>query len=359
LLWRLATVVIFGRFLSAAVALILVAHVARGQEVPCVPCSVPCRTSLADTVFDIRTSDGGILQNFRSVQRTIITDFEGNKRQALHLFAYRDGKCIDTIVSAQAVRSVSTGGLGSMGSPLVLPVYPSRELWRTTSSVAPINFIEITPFVGYGGQDTSSRKIGFPSVYEGLEVLAAPFGDMLGTNTVLAVGAELLMESSRIRIPAMAQLRYTFGGGQHLVDSAKYYPNSCALQCPGASPAANPYPTYSETQGGGRKDSASFFVHEQVVAHSMLQPFVYGEAAYIFNTGFDGAGKDPSLNPEDYGQYFLGAGIGSPLFGHFTVSIGYRLMRLNLRTPCEACQNKFIVNTDVSNALLAKFGLRF
>jgi hypothetical protein len=246
-----------------------------------------------------------------------------------------------------------------MGSPLVLPVYPSRELWRTTSSVAPINFIEVTPFVGYGGSDTSTRKVGFPSIYEGVEVLAAPFGDMIGTNTVLAVGAELLMESSRVRIPAMAQLRYTFAGGEHLVDSAKYYPSNCALQCPGAPPTANPFPTYSETQTGGRKDSASFFVHEQVVAHSVLQPFIYGEAAYIFNAGFEGAGKDPSLNPEDYGQWFMGAGIGSPIFGHFTASIGYRYMRLNLRTPCEACQNKFIVNTDVSNALLAKIGLRF
>jgi hypothetical protein len=33
--------------------------------------------------------------------------------------------------------------------------------------------------------------------------------------------------------------------------------------------------------------------------------------------------------------------------------IGYRLMRLNLRTPCEACSNKFIVNTDLSNSVVA------
>src|SRR5205807_2693401 len=102
---RLATVVTFVRFLSAAFVLILAASTSRAQETPCVPCSVPCRTSVADTLFDVRSSDGTLLQNYRSIQRTVITDIEGNKHQALHLFAYRDGKCLDTIVPAAAIRS--------------------------------------------------------------------------------------------------------------------------------------------------------------------------------------------------------------------------------------------------------------
>lgn len=246
-----------------------------------------------------------------------------------------------------------------MGSPLVLPISPARELWKTTSNQIPINFLEITAFAGYAGTDTSTRKVGFQSLYEGIEVLAAPFGDMLGDKTVLAIGAEALMESSRIRIPVMAQLRYTIWGSQHVVDSATYYPTKCAIQCPGASATPNPYPSYIEKSSAGRKDSATFFVHEQAIKHSGVQPFIYAEGAYIFNAGFTGAGKDPSLNPEDYGQWFVGAGIGTPFMGSLTASIGYRLMRLNLRTPCEACENKFIVNTDMSNSLLAKIGLRF
>jgi hypothetical protein len=331
---------------------------AQVQTSPCVPCSVPCRISDADTLFDIQSADGTLFQNYRSVQRDFIEDGQ-TKHQAVHLFAYRNGKCIDTIMPVRNVRSVSMGGLGSMGSPLVLPIYPSRELFRMTSDRVPINFIEITPFAGYAGSDTSTRKVGFNSLYEGLEFLIAPFGDMLGEKTVVAIGADLLFEGGRLRIPAMAQLRYTLWGGQHLVDSVRYYPSNCALQCPGTLPLANPFPGFMEGQTAGRKDSASYLVHEQAVAHSTVQPFIYGEGALIFNTGFTGAGPDPSLNPDDYGQWFFGAGLGTPFLGSFTASLGYRIMRLNLRTPCEACQNKFIVNTDVSNSILAKIGFRF
>jgi hypothetical protein len=328
------------------------------QEKPCVPCAIPCQITASDTLFDIETSKGNVLENYRSIQRTVTEDISG-KHQALRLFTYRDGRCVDTTVAVATIRAVSMGGLGSKGSPLTIPVLPSRELWRTTSNKIPINFLEITALPGYAGADTSTRKVGFPSFYEGVEVLAAPFGDMLGEKTVLVVGAEALIESGRVRIPVMGQVRYTIWGSQHLADSAKYYPSNCAISCPGTTPLKNPYPSFTETSDGSAKDSASFFIHDPAVVRSSVQPFIFGEAAYILNTGFSGAGKDPSLNPEDYGQWFIGAGIGTPFLGSLTGSIGYRVMRLNLRTPCEACSNKFIVNTDLSNSVVAKLGLRF
>ena len=102
-----------------------------------VPCAVPCNVSAADTVFDVHMRDGTVLQNYRSLVREIIPTFNGSA-QALHLYAWRNGHCTDSIVPVAFVTSVSTGGLGSMSAPLVLPIAPAREFYRVTSNTIPV-----------------------------------------------------------------------------------------------------------------------------------------------------------------------------------------------------------------------------
>ena len=337
--------------------LILLNSNSSAQTPLCVPCSIPCNVSSTDTVFDIHMNDGHVLQTYRSVIRDLIPGFTG-QQQALRLSAWRNGHCVDTIVSVAAVASVSTGGLGSMGSPLVLPIYPSREISRVSLDKVSNNFIEITGLIGYGGSDTTARGIGFPSVYEGLEVLVAPFGTFLGEKTALALGGELLFENGRMRIPAMGQLRYTFLGSERIVDSTRYYPSACALQCQGDRPVPWSDTSFHEVPTSGRKDSTSYLIHDRTLELSKFRPFLYIEGAYVFNGSFVGAGKDPSINPQDYGQYFAGLGVGTPFLDHFTVSLGYRYMRLNLRTPCPTCDNKYVVNTNTSNSITLKVGIR-
>lgn len=325
---------------------------------PCVPCEIPCGVSERDTVFDVRLSDGRVLQNYRSVMRDLTSDFSG-KQQAVRLFAWKNGQCDDTLIPATAISAVSMGGLGSKGSPLVIPLFPARELYRVSADKVPTSFIEVSAFTGYGGEDTSSREVGFASVYQGLQVLVAPFGDFLGEKTQLALGAEALFEGSRLRIPVIGHLRYTLSGEDRLVDSVKYYPSNCALQCPMGTPIQSPDVGLSELVTSGRKDSSVYLIRDRTIERSAFKPFIYAEGAYIFNPSFDGAGPDPSVNPDDYGQYHLGAGFGLPFLEYFTASLGYRYMRLNLRTPCEGCNDRFILNTNETHSVLLKVGAHF
>jgi hypothetical protein len=307
-------------------------------------------------VFDVHLSDGHVLQNYRSIVRDFVPGSKGED-QAVHLYGWRDGNCTDTLLPITAVSSISTGGLGSMGSPLSLSIYPAREFSHVSSGAIPANVIEITALAGYAGTDTSSRNIGFKSFYEGVEVLAAPFGTMLGEKWALAIGGEFLFEGGRMRIPAMGELRYTFLGNETMVD-AVHYTDSCAIGCFGSAPLPLPDSSFHQVSTSTRSDSSSFLLRDRTVARSSFRPFIYAEGSYIFNGSFTGAGQNPSINPEDYGQYFFGAGVGTPFLSHFTVSLGYRYMRLNLRTPCPTCVDQFILNTNVSNSIILKIGIR-
>jgi hypothetical protein len=361
------------------------ANAIRAQDTtpPCAPCygKLPCT---ADTEFDVHLRDGTVLRNYRSIVRDLLPD---RKTQAVHLHAWRNGHCTDVLVPVDSVSSIVTGGLGPMSSPFVLSVYPAREFSHGgAADTVSANFVEITALGGYAGQDTSGRAVGFKSFYEGAEALIAPFGTMLGDRMAFAFGGELLFEGGRMRIPAMGQLRYSLVGNandepsdksvDYYTDSAeyyndrpdstlrstvktvgnvKYYENLWQFECPGPLPP--PKGGFHEINQTGRKDSSVFLLHEKE-QRGTFRPFVYIEGAYIFNGSFAGAGQNPSINPGDYGQYFFGGGIGTPFGGIFTASLGYRYMRLDLRTPCPTCVNQYIVNANISNSLMLKFGIR-
>jgi len=112
-------------------------------------------------------------------------------------------------------------------------------------------------------------------------------------------------------------------------------------------------------------DSASYVVVEDstVIEDQGLHAWI--EGGPMFNGGFDGAGRSPSVNADDYGQYVLGAGVGLPFADIFFVGLGYRFMRLNVRTPCEVCppplgggdDKYFVTNTTEVHSVVLKLGV--
>jgi hypothetical protein len=109
-------------------------------------------------------------------------------------------------------------------------------------------------------------------------------------------------------------------------------------------------------------DSSIYYFLDRQIIVTGLRAFVFGEGGIIFNGGFEGAGSEPSLNKEEYSQYYVGGGMGLPLFDWATISLAYRFMRLNVRTPCAYCPpptDFYVVNTASVHSLWLKFGLRW
>ena len=114
------------------------------------------------------------------------------------------------------------------------------------------------------------------------------------------------------------------------------------------------------------RDSTVYLVREKKMVSDGFRPFLFVEGGIILSAGFDGAGRNPSLNPDEYGEYFLGGGAGLPIADFLTISLAYRYLRLNLRTPCPTCppeltgnpDNFFIQNTNRAHSVLLKFGVK-
>jgi hypothetical protein len=136
-----------------------------------------------------------------------------------------------------------------------------------------------------------------------------------------------------------------------------YIPGNCQFMAPGDT--APDVPDVSMLPAIGATDSTVYCVESRHSVPQAFSPFVYGEAGFVLNGPFDGAGPLPSLNGADYGQYVAGAGIGLPIAGYVIASVGYRYLRLNNRTPCEACSGRFIVNTNTINAVIITLGVQF
>jgi hypothetical protein len=319
----------------------------------CAPPGGVAKGGLMDLLFD----NAPPLQNCTSIERTIIRKYD-NDIQALDVHYERGGHCFDTIVEMGHVASIGYGGLGLSGNPVEVRAAPARELFRSHGTLRPpASFVTITPFIGYGGSDTTRRKIGFSSIYYGLEVLAAPFGTLLGDEFALAFAGSLLEEGGRTRIPLGGNLRWTFLGSEHVEESHRFVPGPCKFGLQGDR--ADTMPSgYSEVPAMGRApDSSVFYIHEREITRSPFRAYLYAEGGWILNGSFAGAGRDPSANPNDYSQYYAGVGAGVILFDWLTASLGYRYMRLNLRTPCAVCPGDvFIQNTDVSHSVLLKIG---
>lgn len=332
----------------------------------CAECPLPTSRTIRDTVMDVQFRDKTVLSNCVSVKREMM-DINGSKQQALRLRFVRQTGCSDTVVLAHQVEYISTGSLGLDGNPFTLPVLPAREfLLSLDTSEIPASFIELTGNLGYGGSDESARKIGFGSIYYGGELLIAPFGTMLGRKFSLALGGGAFLEGGRLRFPLMAHLRYTLLGEAHYETVYEFVPSACQFGAPDDK-RIDPGSGYTEVQSPGTTDSTVYYYPQNRIVQDNFRPFLFIEGGMIVNHSFEGSGSEPSINPDDYGQYLLGGGIGLPFANFFTASLGYRYMRLNLRTPCLTCppaangnpDEFYVVNTNSVHSILLKLGVHF
>lgn len=343
--------------------LLLTVLVATSQPVDeCRECPPPSARAAGDGTMDVILRNRPPLRNCISAKRVMLTAF-GAEEQGL-LLRYRTATgCADTTVRLQDVESFSTASLGIGGQPLIVPVLPAREFFRETGLKEKGNrFFEITALAGYGGKDTSQREVGFNSIYFGGELLISIWE--LTKNLNFAVGGGITVENSRTRFPLQGHLRLNLGGDGDIEDARDFIPGPCKFRIPGEAPTPSPGEDYVETSTAGNRDSTVYLVREKRRVAGGFNPFLFAEGGIIFSAGFDGAGRNPSVNSDEYGEYFLGAGFGIPIADFLTASLAYRYLRLNLRTPCPTCppdvtgnpDNFFIQNTNTAHTVLVKFG---
>ena len=342
------------------VVLLIALHVvdAKAQfDEPCGPCGIPCgRTQ--DEYFTIRLKGGrpDPSTRFQSISRDS-TVIAGETVQAYRLY-WRDASgCKDTVIQAAHVEALVMGITLGKVPPLYVPVLPVREYQSITEPDARTSWAEIGPFLGYAGSDDSEErpeKIGINTFYFGADVMVAPFGSLLGDQLSLAVGAGILSEGGRLRVPAVGQLRFTFTSTD-VKTSVRYDPSACQFQCAGES--ADTIKVDSAFQlrpGPDSVDPTVVLLREQIAERNDRAPYLFAEGGWIFDTGFEGSGAEPSVNPDDYAQFLLGGGGGFPILPWLHVQLAYRFMRLNVRTPCENCNELYQVNTNIVHSALLR-----
>jgi len=181
------------------------------------------------------------------------------------------------------------------------------EIEPVTFSSRKDNILELEVWSGYTGRDTSFRNTSDDYFY-GVNLSLAPFEQILGKHFSFMVGSGLFGESGRMRIPIQGKFYYNL-------------------------------PT------------------EQLIPIPLA---VHIEGALIFDSKFEGSTKEPSLNPDDYSEYSAGGGLCASLLKDWLqVGIGYKYARINVRTPCESCGDKFIVNTNTVNMIIVNVGTQF
>ena len=324
----------------------------------CTECPLPGGKRGLDTTMVLHLRSGALLANCCSMSRTITESYDGPRQAVRFAFCDRSGGCTDTTIAIADIAYVRRGGLGGSEAPLRITVRPVREFQRVVRANVPLNFFEVTGFAGYGGADESARSIGFDDLYYGAEAMVAPFGALFGSRFAIAFGGAWLTEADRSRFPLFGHLRWTFLGHSRMVTRHRYFPDKCTFDY--ATPFAAPAPAeegYTERFLPPPLDSSATLTHERDVDSPAFRPFLFAEGGIVLNGSFEGStGRDP-VNPEDEGQYFFGAGVGTPLFDILTVSVSYRFLRLNLYTPCAACETRSVVNTNEIHSVVLKFGL--
>lgn len=357
LLYRMLLFVGFA-FLHSGVQQSLSQEVAK----PCRDCPLPAQCSGKDSVMKVTFRDKVSLDNCISAVRTMI-EVMGRPEQAIKLSFLRATTCFDTTVAVESVESFSVVGLGLNGQPCTINVLPAREFVRTAEPPkVPLSFFEGCITASYAGSDKSQRAIGSASLVPGVELLIAPFGKLFGETFALALGGGAFIENNRTRFPLMGQARITLAGSPTVEARGEYFPSPCTFN--GPPQLAPTSDGFAERPVSSERDSSVYYSLDKKLIVPDWRPFIFFEGGTILNSNFEGAGGEPSLNPDDYSQYFFGAGVGTPLFGWGTLSLAYRYMRLNVRTPCETCppdaQNPefYVVNTAEVNSIILKFGAR-
>lgn len=320
-------------------------------------------------LFDVKFKGGESIKNCLSISRLMFQNL-GREEQGAKITYLFNGSCKDTIVIAAKIKELKYGDIGSAGQPMVLPFLPARMFFREQGSVfVPSSFLELSGFLGFGGSynNPNNRDVGFSSIYYGLDALVNPFGSILGENLALAIGGELLIEAGRIRIPVFGHLRWKFWGKQTLGEKTdNFVPGVCKIRNPNDEiidpndKLKNKEQRYQEIpQSSDALDSSVYFVREKVVFTPFLRPYLFVEAGPIFNSTFKGAGNSDVVNPDLYGQYFIGGGLGANIGSFLQLSLAYRYMRLNLKTECIPCNNLWVQNVNESHSVVLKAGFYF
>lgn len=318
----------------------------------CIPCAWNKVFSINDTILDVKMRDGSVLYDCRSAVRVVTSGFSG-QRQGVRLTFWNNGICSDTILPVAEIESFRIGDLGIF-PPLIVDVMPVREYHRVSAESVPTRFLDIVGLGGFGGSDESTREIGFESLYFGAEALV---GIYLNSNIAVGLGGGVLSEAGRLRIPLMAHSRWRFLNSPRIVDSIRLIPDPCRFQSGENIPPIEPPEGYTESRTSGAKDSTAILLRDKAAEQPWFQPFVFVEGGLILDSGFEGSGSEPPINPEDYRQFFFGGGVGMPI-DRFTISLAFRFLRLNLRTPCDNCPDRFIVNTNEIGSIVLKAGVQ-
>jgi hypothetical protein len=332
--------------------------IARGADT-CGSCVVPCRRA-SDETFTVRLTGGRVdpLQGFTHIIRDTIR-IGGELVQAYRCSAMINGRCADTLLLADHTESIVLGNTLGKTPPLYVPLRPVAEYTVVREPHSTTSFAEVGGMLAYGGSDSSATpKIGFNGFYYGAEALVAPFGDLLGSNTALAVGGGVLMEGGRMRFPLLAHLRFSFSSADR-VQRARYVPSACSFQCEPLRDTVAAPDGAVRRPGSDSVDRSAILVRETVLEYPEHAPYVFVEGGPVLNGSFDGAGARPSINPDDYGQFVLGAGAGIPVLSWLHAQLAYRYARLNLRTPCVDCQDVYQVNTNNVHAVVLRIFLHW
>jgi hypothetical protein len=326
-------------------------------EEDCGPCGIPCGR-LQDEYFSVRLKGGRTDpgRRFTGMVRDS-TVIAGESVQAYRLF-WRDADgCKDTVVQATHVDALVMGATLGKVPPMYVAVLPVREYQLRRDPTVKASWFEVGPYVGYAGSDESTespQKIGINTLYFGADVMVSPFGTMLGEKLTLGLGAGLLSEGGRLRVPGVAQLRYTFTSTE-VRTAIRYDPGPCQFQCQNDSAIVATVPAGFEPRPGPDSvDPSVVLLRERIAYRDTTAPYLFVEGGWIFDTGFEGSGAEPSVNPEDHAQYLLGGGGGLPILPFLHVQLAYRFMRLNLRTPCENCNDVYQVNTNLVHSVLLR-----
>lgn len=325
----------------------------------CGTCVFPCARA-GDGSFTLRLTGGRTdpARVFTHVTRDTLR-IGPEVVQAYRFSSKETGSCKDTVVLADHAQTLVMGLTLGKTPPLYVPITPVAEYVISSEPHVPTSFIEVGGVLGYGGSDESVRpQIGFNAVYFGAEILVAPFGAMLGRNLSLALGGGLMMEGGRMRFPTLGHLRYSFAALQDRT-SARYLPDACSFSCE-PRPDTIPAPDGAVRRPGPDSvDRAAILVHERVIELDEHAPYLFLEGGPVFNGSFEGAGPDPSINPDEYGQWVAGGGAGIAITNWLHAQLAYRFARLNLRTPCVECGNVFQVNTNEVHSVLLRVALHW
>lgn len=328
----------------------------------CDTCPLPrhpqTKTLPVDGIVDVILKDHKPpVYGVSSIKRVTIKNY-GKYIQGIKVTRINNGNCQDTILSINDVSTIYSSNLGIGGATLNIPVLPGREyFYDETQSILKLNIISLSSNLFFMGKDKSTRNIGTDQIAYGINFALYPFKDILGKRIKTGLGSGLLVENGRARIPLYGSIRYNFWGTEYEEEYFNFYPSPCKFGIEGETPISPQNKNLIEVPTTEKVDSTVYFFLDRKIIKDEFRPYLFLNGGTLFDTGFEGSGSNTALNKDDYGQFFVQFGVGMPLFEIIDISVGISYYRFNLRTPCDACSNYFIINTNNTISTFINFGI--